>query len=147
VRRRRADHCRACGAPARLFPARSTRTLGPHNLQMDILLVALWSPVVASAAIVLVALITLIFGDPERSLRFLFARAGFYALVAAAFSLGLTIISMIWYEHSTGYSAGNGPLGWIFIYGPLSAAIGEIIALIHWWVRKPQTEMTLRERT
>jgi TRAP-type C4-dicarboxylate transport system permease small subunit len=59
-----------------------------------------------------------------------------YAIVGAIASLVLLIIWMIWYEKSTGYSAGNAPVGWIFFYGPLSAALGQLIALIQWWPKK-----------
>lgn len=47
----------------------------------------------------------------------------------------LTIIAMVWYEASTGYNAGNGPLGWIFFYGPISAALGQLIAMVQWWFK------------
>ena len=59
-----------------------------------------------------------------------------FAIVGAVVSLIATIRWMAWYERSTGYSAGNGPLGWIFFYGPASAAIGQLVALIVWWFKK-----------
>ena len=52
-------------------------------------------------------------------------------------SLACTIGWMVWYENTTGYSAGNAPLGWIFFYGPASAAVGQLLALVVWWFRKP----------
>lgn len=61
-----------------------------------------------------------------------------FAIVGAVVSLIATIGWMAWYERSTGYSAGNGPLGWIFLYGPASAAIGQLVALIVWWFKKPK---------
>jgi hypothetical protein len=64
-------------------------------------------------------------------ISFLFAVAG------AVASLILTFAWMGWYEKTTGYSAGNGPLGWIFFYGPSSAALGQLLALGVWWFRKP----------
>jgi hypothetical protein len=60
------------------------------------------------------------------------------AIGGAAASLAYTIGWMVWYEKSTGYSAGNAPLGWIFFYGPASAAIGQLVALIIWWFKKPR---------
>jgi hypothetical protein len=39
------------------------------------------------------------------------------------------------FEFLDNTGAGNAPLGWNFYYGPLSAAIGEIIALIQWSIR------------
>jgi hypothetical protein len=52
-----------------------------------------------------------------------------YGFIGAVISLGFTIIWIVWYEHSSGYSAGNAPVGWILFYGPLSFSIGQIIAL------------------
>jgi hypothetical protein len=43
---------------------------------------------------------------------------------------------MVSYEHTTGYSAGNAPIAWIFFYGPISAAMGEIVALVQWWMQR-----------
>ncbi len=60
-----------------------------------------------------------------------------FAVAGAAASLAYTIGWMVWYENTTGYSAGNAPLGWIFFYGPASAALGQLLALIVWWFRKP----------
>lgn len=60
-----------------------------------------------------------------------------FAAIGAGASLCLTIIWINWYEKNTGYSAGNGPLGWIFFYGPASAALGQLIALVVWWFKKP----------
>jgi len=63
-----------------------------------------------------------------------------YAGIGAGASLVLTIVWMIWYEKTTGYSAGNGPLGWIFFYGPLSAALGQLVALVKWWFKSGQLD-------
>lgn len=56
-----------------------------------------------------------------------------YGVVGAVISLVITIAWMVWYEHTSGYSAGNGPIGWIFFYGPISFAIGQVVALVKWW--------------
>jgi hypothetical protein len=60
-----------------------------------------------------------------------------FTFLGAVASLIYTIVWMIWYEHSTGYSAGNARLGWIFFNGPVSAALGQLVALIAWWFKKP----------
>lgn len=60
-----------------------------------------------------------------------------FAVTGAASSLACTIAWMVWYENTTAYSAGNAPLGWILFYGPASAALGQLLALIVWWFRKP----------
>lgn len=59
-----------------------------------------------------------------------------YAIIGAGLTLILTISHMVWYEKTTGYSAGNDPLGWLFFYGPISAALGQLIALIKWQYEK-----------
>lgn len=69
------------------------------------------------------------------SIGYLVSRSIGFAVIGAVASLLLTIGWMIWYERSTGYSAGNAPLGWIFFYGPLSAACGQLAALIAWWLK------------
>ncbi len=61
-----------------------------------------------------------------------------YAVIGAGASLVLTIVWMIWYEKTTGFSAGNAPLGWIFFYGPVSAALGQFVALARWWFKSGQ---------
>jgi hypothetical protein len=92
-------------------------------------------PIVVLALIIVVALAAAGTDLRRPSVTELLLRTVVYAVAAAAISLGGTIAWMIWYEKTTGYSAGNAPLGWIFYYGPLSAGIGEFIALIHWSIR------------
>jgi hypothetical protein len=69
---------------------------------------------------------------PEASWSKLILLSLAYGAVGAAASLIWTFYKMDVYEKETGYSAGNGPLGWIFLYGPLSFAIGQALALLHW---------------
>jgi hypothetical protein len=38
---------------------------------------------------------------------------------------------------STGYDASNAAFAWILLYGPFSAALGQLFALAMWWVKKP----------
>lgn len=63
-------------------------------------------------------------------------RSSIYAAIGAGGSLAVTVAWMVWYEKSTGYSAGNAPLGWLLFYGPTSTALGQLVALIHWWFRE-----------
>ncbi len=49
----------------------------------------------------------------------------------------LTIAWMTWNEKTSGFSAGNAPLAWIFFYGPFSVALGQLLALTVWWFKKP----------
>jgi hypothetical protein len=64
-----------------------------------------------------------------------------YGVLGAIASLVWTIFWMQAYEAKTGYSAGNGPLGWIFFYGPVSFALGQGVALVHWWYKKPMNRV------
>lgn len=60
-----------------------------------------------------------------------------YGCVGAAATLAWTIYAMGNYESSSGVDAGNGPLGWIVLYGPLGFAAGELLALVQWWMSRP----------
>lgn len=71
------------------------------------------------------------------ALRFLAIRTVLYAFAGGAAALGGTIIWIIWCERTSGFSAGNAPLGWIFFYGPISVAVEEFIALVHWLAKDP----------
>jgi len=106
---------------------------------MLLLQIGFFSPVLMLVAAVAVVLIAELKGRPiERISRLIWTSAAF-ALAGAVATLVLTIASMIWYEKTTGYSAGNGPLGWIFFYGPVGAAFGQLVALLLWWFKKSST--------
>jgi hypothetical protein len=64
------------------------------------------------------------------------------SMVLGAAGSGLTLLytiaDMVWYEHSTGFSAGNGPLGWIFLLGPFGFAAGQLVALVWWFIKSPE---------
>ena len=79
-------------------------------------------------------------GRPHAGAGWLVFLSGVYGVLAAALSLAWTIHWMGGYESETGYSAGNGPLGWIFMYGPLSMAVGQALGLFQWWNTKPTTQ-------
>ena len=104
---------------------------------MGIFALAILSPVLALALAVAVAAAGRTAARPP--LRWLVIRTVVYAFLGAGTSLACVIVWMYWYERATGYSAGNGPLGWIFFYGPLSVAFGQCAALMHWWIRKPMS--------
>lgn len=79
-------------------------------------------------------------GIQKSSIALLVGLSLAYAAVGLVSSFLHTIISMSWHESSTGISQGNAPIGWIFFYGPLSAAAGQLAALVQWWLRKaPKT--------
>jgi hypothetical protein len=73
----------------------------------------------------------------KANMQYLIGHTIIYAAIGAGATLIFTIAWMIWYETTTGYSAGNGPLAWIFLYGPAGASLGQLIALIVWWFKKP----------
>ena len=98
-------------------------------------------PILATAVVVIAALYEAgreIGAAPERPpFRVLIIRTVVFGVAGGVLSLLATIVWMIWYQHTTGYNAGNGPLGWIFIYGPVSVAVGELVALVTWWRQRP----------
>jgi hypothetical protein len=61
---------------------------------------------------------------PPLVLALLLAAAG------AGVTLAATIVWMVWYEKTTGFSAGNAPLGWIFITGPGGVAIAVVYGFV-----------------
>jgi hypothetical protein len=94
------------------------------------------SPILAAVLAALVVAIAKYAHLSKSSYASLLISSLIFAAIGVAISLIVTIIWMIWYESSTGYSAGNAPLGWIFFYGPVSAAIGQLLALVKWWFTK-----------
>jgi hypothetical protein len=95
------------------------------------------SPVIAALFALAMVSFARVANKPKAKISTLVWLSLLFALVGAGASLLLTIAWMTWYEKSTGFSAGNAPLGWIFFYGPFSAALGQLLALTAWWFRKP----------
>jgi hypothetical protein len=116
---------------------------------MDILTVmafAILSPILAGVLATGVVLLANAKNIEKPPVLTLVVRSVAYAIAGGALSLACTIIWMIWYERSTGYDAGNAPLGWIFFYGPASAALGQIIALLHWWIQPPRIDRKVADK-
>lgn len=86
-------------------------------------------------ATIVVVLIAKKRGRPIEKMGRLVWMSAAFALAGEVTTLALTIAWMNWYEKTTGYSAGNGPPGWIFFYGPLGAASGQLVALLLWWFK------------
>ena len=105
---------------------------------MSLFAIILASPII----IALVALAVFRFSTAARLIKpsgsKLLANSIVLGAIGAGASLLYTIAWAIWYESSTGYGAGNAPLGWIFFYGPLSISVGEAIALVLWWLGMPR---------
>jgi hypothetical protein len=89
---------------------------------------------IAAAAIVSIARMR---GKSVGKIGMLVWTSAAFAVAGAIATLAFTVAWMIWYEKTTGYSAGNAPLGWIFFYGPLGAAFGQLVALVLWWFKGP----------
>src|SRR5678815_1809752 len=53
-------------------------------------------------------------------------------VAGAGITLAATIAWMVWYERTTGYSAGNAPLGWIFFFGPAGVGISCVVGFMVW---------------
>ena len=101
------------------------------------LLAGLLSPIFVAVLEVAVVLIVKLKGLPKRSGTYLVILNVCFAAIGAVATLLYTIAWMISYTKSTGFSAGNAPLFWIFFWGPLGAALGQLIALVIWWFKKP----------
>jgi hypothetical protein len=109
------------------------------------LLATFFSPLIAAIFAAIIYLVAKQAGFVTPKVKYLVKLSLLLAAAGAVASLFLTIAWMIWYEKSTGYSAGNASLGWIFVYGPLSAAVGQILALAMWWFRKPRSWWASRD--
>jgi len=96
------------------------------------LLTALTSPIYAGIASTLVATTAIFTSNRKPSIKSLIIKIIAYVGIGLILSLAYTIYAMVQYEATTGYSAGNGPLGWIFYYAPLSITCGIIVATLHW---------------
>jgi len=102
---------------------------------ITILQFAFFSPLLMAVLAIILVMIAKLAALEKPSGVFLLSRSFAYAFVGVATSLVITIAWMIWYENTTGFGAGNAPLGWAFVYGPASAALGQFAALIHWWFK------------
>ena len=112
-----------------------TRTLGRMDA-IDMMRAALLSPIAMVAVAATVVALAKVRGVAKARVSTLVWITVAFAVAGAAASLACTVGWMVWYEKTTGYSAGNAPLGWIFFYGPASAALGQLLALVVWWFRR-----------
>ena len=104
---------------------------------MRLLQAMFFSPVIAILVAVAVVAFAKLTNRSKPEVSTLIRLSLLFGVVGAGASLMLTIAWMIWYEKTTGYSAGNAPVGWIFFYGPSSVALGQLLALTVWWFKKP----------
>ena len=93
------------------------------------------SPIYALGVTIVCAAVVRVLSKQQHRISPLVIKSILYIGLCLVLSLAYTILGMWRYEATTGYSAGNGPLGWIFIYAPLSVACGLILGLIHWVIK------------
>ena len=96
------------------------------------LLTVTTSPIYALIASVVGATAASVYSKKQPSILSLIFTSLTYIALCLFISLAYTIYAMWQYEKTTGYSSGNGPLGWIIFYAPLSITCGIIFALLHW---------------
>jgi hypothetical protein len=99
---------------------------------------AVMSPLLMLIVATVVVQIAKLSGARIAPVNQLSVRSAMLGAAGAGATLLYTIASMIWYEHTTGFSAGNGPLGWIFLFGPLGFSFGQLVALVWWWLQRPR---------
>jgi len=97
---------------------------------------SLYSPVIVAALAVFIVIVVKLFRLKKVSAKWLIGASITYGIVGFGLSFAFLIFEMNWYERTTGYGAGNAPLFWMIFYGPLSVALGQLIALIHWLFKK-----------
>src|SRR5689334_11681372 len=108
---------------------------------MTLLLAMLFSPAIALAFAIVVVSIAKSKQLPKPSLKSLLLRTLLFGVAGAVTTLLVTVAWMLWYERSTGFSAGNAPVGWIFFYGPFGVALGQLCALTVWWFKRPPKQV------
>jgi hypothetical protein len=52
----------------------------------------------------------------------------------AAITLVAVIGWAVWRQITTGYGADHALLQWLFFYGPVGFAAGQVIAVVRWWL-------------
>ncbi len=107
---------------------------------MLLLVLMLLAPIIALLVAVAMVVFARMTGKSKANLSTLVRLSLLFALVGIVASLIFTIAWMSWYEKTSGYSAGNAPVGWLLFYGPFSSALGQLLALIVWWLKKPTEE-------
>lgn len=99
---------------------------------------ALLSPICAATLAVLIWSLTKAVGVPRPPFTHLAILSTGAGVIGAGLTFAYTFASMIWYTWSTGYDAGNAPLAWIFFFGPIGFACGQLVALLAWCVNRPR---------
>lgn len=103
---------------------------------MTVLFIFSLSPLFAAILAAIVVVHAKLASLQKPNITLLFSRSLIYAIIGAAVSFGFMAAFMIWYESATGFSADKGYSWWMLFFGPLSAAFGQVIALIDWWFKK-----------
>jgi hypothetical protein len=104
---------------------------------MALLLLAFGAPLLAALALVVAYATARAAQLTKPSGAALIRAAATASGICIGLALSLTVIAMVIFEVTTNLGAGNGPLGFIFIYGPLAIAAGMLSALAGWWFGWP----------
>ena len=87
--------------------------------------IVFFSPFIVAVFALIVVLIAKKAKLSKPSLTYLVSRSLVFAAIGAVSTLLLTIAWIIWYEHSTGYSANQTPFAWIFFLDRLAQPLGN----------------------
>lgn len=101
-----------------------------------VLLGIIFSPLIMAIIAGLLILYAKVSALPKPGIDRLVAHSVAYAAAGAAASFVLLSVWMFWYEQSAGYSVGSATGTWLIFHGPLSIALGQLVALILWWREK-----------
>ena len=93
---------------------------------------ALISPLVAAVIVIVLFFPIKHYFKSYATLRDCLLKSLVTGTVFASLSLVWVVAKMIAYSYSTGKDPNQGPLVWIFLYGPISFGIGELAGFIVW---------------
>jgi uncharacterized RDD family membrane protein YckC len=98
---------------------------------------ALLSPFIVFAIVILLYFPIKKYFKPHAIVGDLLMKCFIAAALFAGLSLAGVIGRMVWYSHQTGQESNQGPLAWIFFFGPISIAVGEFVGFVVWLFTKP----------
>ncbi len=96
------------------------------------MLYAILSPVIVSGLLLAIFKSIKTNRRPNAELKTLMLKCFIGGSIAAAVSFMGVLAWGGWYTYKTGYDANQAPLAWIFLYGPASFSVGEIIGFVTW---------------
>jgi hypothetical protein len=97
---------------------------------------ALISPFAAAAIIIILFFPIKRYFKSYATLRDCLLKSLVTGTIFAGLSLVWVVAKMITYAYSTGKDPNQGPLVWMFLYGPISFGVGELAGFIVWLLAK-----------